>query len=473
MSRAPKISDGVLDQLRKAVGPKGWTSDPKDLEPHLKEWRGLYHGETPILISPRNIDEVSEVVWICAETGTPIVPQGGNTGMCGGAVPSAGGAEIILSLARMNKIRAIDPLNYTISVDAGCVLANVQKAAEDAGRLFPLSLGAEGSCQIGGNLSTNAGGVNVLKYGTARELALGLEVVLPDGRIWDGMQGLRKDTAGYDLKQMFIGAEGTLGIITGAVLKLFPLPKSRLTLFAAVRDPEAAVALLADLRERTGDRVSAFELIPRDALEMVLRHIPNTTDPLAEAHTWYALVEISSPDPEIPQDAGTLLEPAFESGLVLDAATASSETQRAALWRLRESISEAERAEGASIKHDISVPVSDMPGFIAKARAAVEKKLPGVRVIAFGHIGDGNVHFNLCKPDGADNKAFLARWAEFNRVVHDVVTDFRGSISAEHGIGQLKRDELKHYKTAVDIDLMRALKAALDPKGIMNPGKVI
>jgi FAD/FMN-containing dehydrogenase len=473
MSTTHTIPAAVLDRLRKAVGPKGWTSDPTDLEPHLKEWRGLYTGKTPILVSPANTQEVSDVVTICAETGTAIVPQGGNTGMCGGAVPNPNGSEIILSLVRMNKIRAIDPLNYTISVDAGCVLANIQTAAKDAGRLFPLSLGAEGSCQIGGNLSTNAGGVNVLKYGTARELALGLEVVLPDGRIWDGMRGLRKDTAGYDLKQIFIGAEGTLGIITGAVLKLFPLPTSRLTLFTAVRDPGAAVALLADLRERTGDRVSAFELIPRDALEMVLRHIPNTSDPLGKAHAWYALVEIASPDLEGPQDAGALFGRAFDSGLVLDAATASSEAQRAALWRLRESISEAERAEGASIKHDISVAVSDMPAFIVKARAAVEAVLPGIRVVAFGHIGDGNVHFNLCRPEGADGKAFLARWAEFNRIVHDVVIGFRGSISAEHGIGQLKRDELKHYKTEVEIDLMYALKTALDPKGIMNPGKVI
>ena len=313
----------------------------------------------------------------------------------------------------------------------------------------------------------------MLKYGTARELALGLEVVLPDGRVWDGMTGLRKDTAGYDLKQMFIGAEGTLGIITGAVLKLFPLPKSRQTLFVAIKDPVAAVALLADLRERTGDRIAAFEIIPRDALDMVLTHIPGTSDPLSKKHAWYALVEIASPDPEIPQDAGDLLEAAFEKGLVLDAAAASNESQRAALWRIRESISEAERAEGASIKHDVSVPVSDMPSFMAKAREAIEKVLPEIRVIAFGHIGDGNVHFNLCQPKGADGKAFLTRWVEFNKIVYDVVMTFNGSISAEHGVGQLKREELQHYKSAEGLDLMRAVKQALDPKGIMNPGKVL
>ncbi len=467
------VPDDVLDRLRQAVGPKGWTSDPDDLAPHLKEWRGMYFGTTPILVSPASTTEVADVVRICHETGTAIVPQGGNTGMCGGAVPDQSGGEIVLSLARMNKIRAIDPLNYTITVDAGCVLTDVQEAARDAGRLFPLSLAAEGSCLIGGNLSTNAGGVNVLKYGTARELALGLEVVLPDGRIWDGMTGLRKDTAGYDLKQMFIGAEGTLGVITGAVLKLFPLPKSRLTLFVAIRDPEAAVALLADLRDRTGDRVAAFEIVPRDALEMVLRHIPGTSDPLSEAHEWYALVEIASPDAEISQDAGDLLETAFDEGLVLDAATASNESQREALWKLRESISEAERAEGASIKHDVSVPVSDMPAFMEKARKAVEDVLPDIRVIAFGHIGDGNVHFNLCQPKGADGQAFVKRWEEFNRIVHDVVIAFHGSISAEHGVGQMKRDELAHYKSGVHVDLMRAIKRALDPKGIMNPGKVL
>ena len=467
------IPESVLERLREAVGPKGWTSDADTLAPHLKEWRGIYSGTTPILISPASTEEVAEIVRICAETGTPIVPQGGNTGMCGGAIPDGSGDQVILSLSRMNKVRAIDPLNYTITVDAGCILADIQTAAEEAGRLFPLSLAAEGSCQIGGNLSTNAGGVNVLKYGTARELALGLEVVLPDGRIWDGMTGLRKDTAGYDLKQMFIGAEGTLGIITGAVLKLFPLPKSRQTLFVAIKDPDAAVALLADLRERTGDRVAAFEIVPRDALDMVLTHIPGTSDPLAEKHAWYALVEIASPDPEITQDAGDLLEATFESGLVLDAATASNESQRAALWRLRESISEAERAEGASIKHDVSVPVSDMPAFMAKAREAVEKVLPEIRVIAFGHIGDGNVHFNLCQPKGADGKAFLERWVEFNKIVYDVVMAFNGSISAEHGVGQLKREELQHYKSAAGLDLMRAVKQALDPKGIMNPGKVL
>ena len=467
------ISESVLERLREAVGPKGWTSDADTLAPHLKEWRGIYTGTSPILLSPASTAEVSEIVRICAETGTPIVPQGGNTGMCGGAVPDGSGDQVILSLSRMNKVRAIDPLNYTVTVDAGCILADIQSAAEEAGRLFPLSLAAEGSCQIGGNLSTNAGGVNVLKYGTARELALGLEVVLPDGRIWDGMTGLRKDTAGYDLKQMFIGAEGTLGIITGAVLKLFPLPKSRQTLFVAIKDPVAAVALLADLRERTGDRVTAFEIIPRDALEMVLTHIPGTSDPLSKKHAWYALVEIASPDPEIPQDAGDLLETAFEKGFVLDAATASNESQRAALWRIRESISEAERAEGASIKHDVSVPVSDMPSFMAKAREAVETVLPDIRVIAFGHIGDGNVHFNLCQPKGADGKAFLTRWVEFNKIVYDVVMTFNGSISAEHGVGQLKREELQHYKSAEGLDLMRAVKQALDPKGIMNPGKVL
>jgi D-lactate dehydrogenase (cytochrome) len=465
----------ALDKLKKIVGPRGWIADPIDMEPFLVEERGLYRGRARMVVRPASTAEVSDIVKVCAEAGLAIVPQSGNTGLVGGQVPHDHGEEIVVNLGRMNRIRATDPLNYTITVEAGCILAAVQKAAADADRLFPLSLGAEGTCQIGGNLSTNAGGIAVLRYGMARDLVLGLEVVLPDGRVWDGLRSLRKDNTGYDLKQLFIGAEGTLGIITAAVLKLFPRPGSVETAFVAVRDPAAAIELLARSRAGTGDAITAFELISRQALDMVLKHIPGTSDPLVNRHSWYVLIEASSGDASggLRGALEGVLAEAVEAGLVADATLAASGEQTKALWRLRDSITESQKPEGGSIKHDVSVPVSKVPEFIARASAACEAALPGIRVVAFGHAGDGNIHFNLSQPVGADRAQYLARWEEFNRIVHDIVAALDGSISAEHGIGRLKRDELVHYKPAMAIELMRMIKRTFDPKGIMNPGKVV
>lgn len=469
------LSADVLRRIQETVGAKGWTSDPADMEPFVTERRGLYHGRTAMLVRPRTPQEVAEVVRICAEAGVAIVPQGGNTGLVGAAVPHEHGREIVLNLGRLDRIREVDPLNHTLTAEAGCVLADVQEAAARHDRLFPLSMASEGSCQIGGVLSTNAGGTAVLRFGTARDLVLGLEVVLPDGRLLEGLKSLRKDNSGYDLKQLFIGAEGTLGIITAAVLKLFPRPREAATALAAVPDLAAVIDLLARARAACGDDLTAFELIPGIGVDLVLRHVPGTTDPLQRRYDHYALIELSTPraDADLAGGLERLLAEAMAAGLVLDAAVASSEAQREGLWRLRESLPEAEVREGGSIKHDIAVPVSALPGFIARAGEAVTREVPGVRVVAFGHVGDGNIHFNLTQPEGTDTGAFLARWPHVNRIVHDIAAAAGGTISAEHGIGRLKRDELPRYKSAVELDVMRRLKAALDPKGIMNPGKVL
>ncbi len=461
--------DSLTATLAGIVGPANVLAEAAALAPHLSDWRGRYRGAARCLVRPASTAEVAAVVGACAAAGAPIVPQGGNTGLCGAATPDDTGNAVVVSLGRMNRIVAVDAANNTISVEAGCTLAAIQEAARWADRLFPLALAAQGSCQIGGNLSTNAGGVQVLRYGNTRELTLGLEVVLPGGEIWDGRRGLRKDSTGYDLKQLFIGAEGTLGIITGAVLKLFPLPRTQITCWLNVVSPAAAVDLLNSAKSAFDAQLTAFELISEASLALVLRHIPDTSRPTAPA-SWYILAEFSDADPDAVEH---WLGGRLEAGAVADAAIAHSGIQAKKLWALRENISEAQKIEGISIKHDIAVPVSRIPEFLARADAALEAAFPGIRVIAFGHVGDGNLHYNLSRPDAQENAAFIASQPEVNRIVHDAVHALNGSISAEHGIGQLKREELLRYKSPVELALMRAIKQALDPRGLMNPGKIL
>lgn len=470
-----KPSPETLARLKEIVGPKGVVDDANDMAPYLVERRDLYRGRTPLVLKPASTAELSALMKIAHETGTKIVPQGGNTGLVGGQIPFESGEEIVLSLARMNRVLALDAENNTLTVEAGVTLAAAQAAAEAAGRLFPLSLASEGSCQIGGNLSTNAGGTAVLRYGNARELVLGLEVVLADGRIWSALTGLRKDNTGYDLKQLFLGSEGTLGIIAAAVLKLFPKPRAVETAFAAVPDVASAVSLLRLAEEKAGGLVTGFELMPRIGIDFVTKHLPDAVDPLAAPSPWYVLIELSSggEDDALRIALETALGAAMEKGLVADAALARSETQRADFWRLRESMSDVQRLEGGSIKHDVSVPVSAVAEFIARATAAVEARLPGIRPVPFGHVGDGNIHFNLSQPPSADKAAYLARWDEMSAIVHGIVRELGGSISAEHGVGRMKRDEIAATKSPVEIELMRTLKRALDPKNILNPGKVV
>ena len=441
----------------------------EDAAPFLVDWRGRYRGNALAVVRPGSTQEVAAVVKLCAEQGIPVVPLGGNTGLCGGATPDDSGRALVLSLSRLNRVRHIDTDNDTITVEAGCVLQSLQEAARQAGRLFPLSLAAEGSCTIGGNLATNAGGTQVLRYGNTRDLALGLEVVTPDGEIWHGLRGLRKDNTGYDLKQLFIGAEGTLGIITAAVLKLYPLPKTQTTCWLDVASPAVAVDLLNRAKTAFDARLTAFELVSETALGLVLKNIPGAVRPTAPG-PWYVLAEFSD---VVPAAVERWLADQLEGGLVADGALASSQAQAARLWALRENISEAQKIEGISIKHDISVPVSAIPAFLATADAALARAFPGIRVVAFGHVGDGNLHYNLSKPDTQDNSAFIVAQPEVNRIVHDTVHALNGSISAEHGIGQLKREEILRYKSPIEMALMRSLKQAIDPQGLMNPGKVV
>lgn len=466
------MSAEFLQLLRGIVGTSHVLIDAFEIAPYCTDWRGRYRGAPLAVVRPANTAEVAAIVRACAAAGVAIVPQGGNTGLVGGATPTGG--EVVISLTRMNRIRAIDADNNTLIAEAGCTLSHVQEAAATAGRLFPLSLAAEGTATIGGNLSTNAGGVQVLRYGNARELCLGLEVVLTDGRIWNGLRALRKDNTGYDLKHLFIGSEGTLGLITAAVLKLFSRPRSTATAWATVPEPAAAVALLGRLREAIGGRITAFELIGRPALELVLKHIPGSRDPLPATSPWQVLIELSdtmTSDLATPLQA--VLAAAIEQGEASDAALAQSETQARALWALRENISEAQKIEGISIKHDISLPVSRIPEFISRCDSALEAAFPGLRIVCFGHLGDGNLHYNQSKPLAQDNAAFIAQTPVVNRIVHDLVHELGGSISAEHGLGQLKREEILRYKSEVEMDMMRAIKRALDPRGLMNPGKVL
>jgi FAD/FMN-containing dehydrogenase len=464
--------ESVLQAIRNVVGPKGWIDDPADLEPFLIEERGLFHGACAGVVRPATTVEVAAVVALCAEAGVAIVPQGGNTGLVGGGVPDGG---IVLATTRMNRIRAVDPINRTITVEAGVILADVQRAADEAGALFPLSLAAEGSCRIGGNLATNAGGITVLRYGNARDMVLGLEVVLPDGRIWDGLRSLRKDNTGYDLKHLFLGSEGTLGIITAAVLELFPKPRVTETALAAVPSVQAALDLFNRTNEAAGDSLTAFEFMARTGIDFCLRHVPGVVDPFTETHPHYTLIKLTSArkDSALRDTLEQILADALELGLVDDAVIAASEAQTEALWRIRESIPEGQKPEGGSIKNDVSVPVSRVPEFMELATKAVEAALPGIRVVAFGHLGDGNIHFNLTQPKEMDREAYMAQWDRFDRIVSDIATGLGGSFSAEHGVGRLKRVDMARYKSEVEVDLMRTLKRALDPKNIMNPGKVV
>ena len=476
MSATPVQTTAALTEIRRIVGPAGIVDDADQAERFLADHRRLYRGRAALIVRPASTDEVARVVATCRSARIGIVPQGGNTGYCGGAVPDASGTQILVSLERMRAMREVDALNHTLTVEAGVVLADVQRIADEHGLYFPLSLGAEGSCHIGGNLSTNAGGVAVLRYGNARDLVLGLEVVLPDGRIWNGLKKLRKDNTGYDLKHLFMGAEGTLGIITAAVLKLFPRPRSRATAWLALPHAEAASRVLARLRALCGDTVTSFEYVPRFALELVCAHIAGARDPLGVPHDHYALVELSS---AMDQDArATLLERALEqsleSGEILDAAVAQSEDQRRAFWQLRETIPEAQTRAGGSLKHDVSVPVSAVSELLERGSAAARAIAPGVRICAYGHVGDGNLHFNFQPPADQSLPAFVdAHGTAISDALYELVARLGGSVCAEHGVGQLKREIFARHEDPVAVSVMRALKAALDPDGLMNPGKVL
>jgi FAD/FMN-containing dehydrogenase len=462
----------VEDRLKDAVSAQGFSQDPAELAPHLEEWRSKYRGHTPLLLKPSSTAQVSAVLAICQETNTKLVTQGGNTGLVGGQIPLHG--EVLLSTKRLNRIRHLDESGMTLTVEAGVTLSEVQRAADDKDLLFPLSLASEGSCTIGGNIATNAGGTHVLRYGMTRALVLGLEVVLAGGTVLEMLRALPKDNSGYDLKQAFIGAEGTLGVVTAACLKLFPKPEVAVTAFAAVPTPASALALLGKMQHATSGMLSAFELIPRVALEFVTCHIDGTRDPLASPSPWYVLMEATGGrHANLTASFEDGMAAAIADGLVADAVVASSQAQAAGLWKLRESVSEAQKREGASIKHDISVPVAATPDFLAKATPAVLAILPGARPVSFGHLGDGNLHFNFNSPKAGDDPDFLAQWDDVQQVVHDIVKEFGGSISAEHGIGAMKVSSLPRYKSHEELDAMRALKAAFDPKNILNPGKTV
>jgi FAD/FMN-containing dehydrogenase len=462
-----------LDRFVKIVGAKNAVRNAKDMEPYLREQRDLYRGKAALLLKPANAEEVAAILKLADKTKTPVVPQGGNTGLVGGQISFDKNA-IIVSTVRMNKIREVDASANTMTVESGVILQNAQDAAAKHDRLFPLSLGAEGSCTIGGNLSTNAGGTQVLAYGNTRDLVLGIEVVLASGEIMRGLRKLKKDNTGYDLRHLFMGAEGTLGIITAAVLKLFPAPRAISTAWIGVPSPEAALALLNLAQSRVGSSLTSFELMQRIALEFDLRHLPGARDPLSSPHPWYVLAEIFGDDEMRLREAmESLLAEGAERKFVTDATIAESREQRNALWKLRTGMSDAQKPEGGSIKHDISVPVSSLPAFLEEATPSVEKMIPGARVVAFGHLGDGNLHYNVSQPAGADRAKFIAKWEAVNDAVHAIVAKYDGSISAEHGIGVQKRDLLPKAKDPVALATMHAIKKALDPKGILNPGKVL
>ncbi len=461
----------LLETLKRIVGDKAWTTDAADLEPHVTERRGRLRGSTAIMVSPSTTSQVAEVVRACASAGISIVPQGGNTGLCGGAIPDNSGEQVLLSLSRMNRIRSIDKPDSSIVVEAGCILADVQKAATESGLFFPLSLSAEGSCQVGGNLSTNAGGINVLRYGTARQQVLGLEVVLANGTVWEGLRTLRKDTAGFDLKQLFVGSEGTLGIITAAALKLWPHPGNTTTILAALDAPGKAVELLTRLRAEVGHDVLALELMSDRCMRFVCRHIPDTRVPLDGEHPWFVLSEVGAAG-----DSGALensLMRILEEGLVEDVVIAKNQAESEQLWRLRHSISEAQKPEGANLKHDISVPMGRIADFLADGERLVQDMMPTARLVTFGHVGDGNLHYNVAQPTGVDGDAFLREGLAVTEAIYDLVASMSGSFSAEHGVGVFKKPYLEQYRGGTEIALMRTIKGALDPENTLNPGKVI
>lgn len=464
--------DQLSQHLGQLLGPHGWIEDAGGREPYENEWRGYWSGSCLGVAKPSSTSEVAAIVSRVADAGVAIVPHGGNTGLVAGGVPRGG---IVVSLERMNRVRQLDRTNHTITVDAGCILASVQDAARDADLYFPLSLGAEGSCRIGGNISTNAGGVAVLRYGNMRDLVMGLEVVLPDGQVWDGLRGLRKDNTGYDLKQVFIGAEGTLGIITGAVLKLFPAIRDTVTAMLSVSSWDHALAVLNRLQAFSGDALSACEIISQKAFQIAFAHVDGLKDPFAQPYPLYVLVEFTSPalGTNLADRTEAELAVLMEEEIVLDAVLASSDEQRAALWRLREAIPEAQPKAGGSIKHDVAVPVSAIPTFVERADTYAQERIPGVQIISFGHLGDGNLHYNLSQPPEMTKDGFLALWDEVTANVHDIAADLGGSFSAEHGVGEIKRGELSRLRDPIEIALMRQIKHALDPDNLMNPGKII
>ncbi len=472
MTSAP--SPDLIARFTAIVGAANALTDPADQVRYLTEWRDLFRGETPLVLRPGSTEEVAAIVRLAHATGTALVPQGGNTGLVGGQIPAPGSGEIVVSLERMNRLRAIDALDNSMVVEAGMPLAAAQAAAAAVDRLFPLTLASLGTCQIGGNIATNAGGTAVIAYGNTRSLVLGLEVVLADGRIWNGLRRLTKDNSGYDLKQFFIGSEGTLGIITAAALRLFPRPRGLAAAYVGLDSPQRALALLSRARDVAGFWLTGFELISGLAMQFAERHIAGARRPVATA-SWYVLIEISAGLGQAEADAAMerILTEALAAGEIDDGVIAQSLAQVEAFWQLRHGLSEAQKHEGGSIKHDVSVPIGDVPAFLDEAMAAVVAAFPGCRPVPFGHMGDGNIHFNVSQPEGADKAAYLDRWNEMNAVVNAVVARFAGSVAAEHGVGVLKRDLLAASRSDVDIELMRTLKAALDPKGILNPGRII
>nr|WP_210327953.1 MULTISPECIES: FAD-binding oxidoreductase [Bartonella] len=469
------IDKKLIERFIEIVGVNHALVDQDVISSYLVEQRGLYHGRTPLVLRPSSPQEVSEIMKLASESGTPIVPQGGNTGLVGAQQPDESANEIIVSMERLNRIRSIDVEGNLALVEAGVVLQTLQEKVDEKGRFFPLSLGSEGTCQIGGNLSSNAGGTGVLAYGNTRELCLGLEVVLPDGRILDDLRYVKKDNSGYDLKDLFIGAEGTLGIITAAVMKLFPKPQGKAVAYAGMKSPEKALELLLLAQKKAGSMLTGFELMAKVGMEMSLRYVKGAHAPIEHESEWYVLLDLSSShsDGEASNTIEDILADALQQGIIEDASIARSVSQQKEFWRLREDMSPAQKLEGGSIKHDISVPIASIPDFISDAAKIIEAISPGARIVCFGHMGDGNLHYNVSQPVGADKQAYLSLWGEMNHRIHTLVMSYNGSFSAEHGIGQLKRKELVAFKSPVALSLMRSIKQLFDPKNIMNPGKML